>query len=106
MGGTTIIETAYGRSVKEEFNRLVEHSIFMEGNSPYNGTISTTSLNKEIILSEKENTELLKALKLNYCLEKYDSILYPGKRKTNYLKELLFYKEYKPTSIQSIEKKK
>ena len=102
MGGTTIIEVATGRCVVEEFNRLVEQAIFMKGHSPYNGTISTTTLKKEIILSEKENAELLKALKSNHGLDKFDSILYSDKRETNYIKEFLFYRQYKPVFIQLI----
>lgn len=103
MGGTTLIKTATGRCVKEEFNRLVEEAIFMYGNSPYNGSISTTSLNKEI---KSESAEILKELKSSYDLEKYDSILYSDKRETNYIKELIFYRQYKPAFVQLIANQK
>lgn len=92
MGGTTFEVVEYGTNVKEVFNSLYDNAKWEYGTDPYNGTISTTSLGREIIPNDK----LKKALKKRdwKTLEEFDNELYPEKRVTRYIKELAHYEAY------------
>lgn len=48
MGACSFIETAFAGSVREAFDNLVKEAIRENGNGPYNGTISTCSLERTV----------------------------------------------------------
>lgn len=64
MGATTYTVTAQGTSIEEVFEELRQNDLMRYGYEPYNGTSSTTSLGKKIILGNHENYEDLSEDKL------------------------------------------
>lgn len=101
MGATLFTITEYGRDVEKIFKELVDEAIRMYGNSPYNGTISTTSLGYEIHLDDK----LEKAI-LNgdwETLEKNEQKFFTQKWYTNYSKIKSHYNAFVPKWIEDRE---
>lgn len=101
MGATLFTMTEYGRDVEKVFKKLVDEAIHMYGNSPYNGTISTTSLGYEIHLDDK----LEKAI-LNgdwETLEKNEQEFFTQKWYTNYSKIKSHYNAFVPKWINDKE---
>lgn len=101
MGATLFTMTETGSDVRKVFNELVEEAIHHYGHSPYNGTISTTSLGHEIRLTK----ELEKALKKGVweVLEEYGNVLYPEKRYTNYIQTISHYEGFTPKWVSDKE---
>ena len=97
MGATTYIEKALGQDVEEVFNTLVSEAEYFHGHDPYNGTISTTTLHRELNLSK----DLIKAVKNGnwQVMEENDRKLYPAKWETNYIKEIKHYEAFTPTWV-------
>lgn len=101
MGATLFTMTEYGTNVEKVFKELVDEAIRMYGNSPYNGTISTTSLGHEIYLDD----ELEKAI-LNgdwETLEKNEQKFFTQKWYTNYSKIKSHYNAFVPKWIEDRE---
>lgn len=94
MGATTFTMTAKGTDVNKVFADLHDEAIMEYGHDPYNGTISTTSLGREIRVTD----ELTKALKSGDwdILEKYDNLLFPEKRQTQYTEQINHYNSFAP----------
>lgn len=99
MGATVFTQKALGKDVNEVFQSLVEEARHYNGYDPYNGTISTTQLHRELNLSK----ELAKAVKNSDWsvmeIEENDRVLYPSKWETNYIKELKHYEAFTPTWV-------
>lgn len=91
MGAVLFELEVKGNDVGKEFEQLQREAIYEYGNDPYNGTISTTSLDKEIRLTDSIK-EMFK--KKNY--DELDRIFYPEKRCTQYTKEVDHFKRYAP----------
>lgn len=101
MGAALFNITATGTDVNEVFDSLVEEAIHYYGHSPYNGSISTTSLGREITPTDK----LKKALKEGdwNLLDEYENVLYPEKRFTNYIKTISHYEGFSPKWVSDKE---
>lgn len=101
MGATLFTMTKFGTDVEKAFKDLVDEAIRLYGHSPYNGTISTTSLGYEIDLDDK----LEKAI-LNgdwETLAKNEQKFFTQKRYTNYSKIKSYYNAFVPKWINDKE---
>lgn len=101
MGATTFTITTEGYNIKEEFDKLVEEAVDNYGENPYNGTISTTKLARELKLP----LELEIALEDNHFedVEKYEDFMFPNKRETTYSKKIKHYSGFTPKWISQKE---
>lgn len=101
MGATLFTMTKFGTDVEKIFKELVDEAIRLYGHSPYNGTISTTSLGYEIDLDDK----LEKAI-LNgdwETLAKNEQKFFTQKRYTNYSKIKSYYNAFVPKWVNDKE---
>lgn len=84
MGATTYTIKAKGANVKEVFNSLVDDAVYEYGHDSYNGSISTTSLSKEIKLPQEILKGKNKYKKIYEYFDKNEDKLFPSKWETTY----------------------
>lgn len=84
MGATTFVQDERGTNVNEVFEMLVNDAKSMYGEDPYNGTISTTSLGREIHLPNEVLSAKDKDKAINEFLSKNSDFGFTNKWETRY----------------------
>lgn len=107
MGAELFTMSAKGNDVKEVFDNLVEESLFMYGNNPYNGTISTTSLANEIRLPKEVQKSKDKKKALGEVLMEDQYFGFVRKWETHYADlGAVHYESYVPKWVTDTRKPK
>ena len=107
MGAELFTMTEKGNDVKEVFNNLVEEALYMYGNDPYNGTISTTSLANEVRLPKEVQNSKNKNKAINELLMKDENFGFIHKWETRYADlGVSHYESYVPKWVADARKPK
>lgn len=107
MGAELFTMSAKGNDVKEVFDNLVEEAIYMHGNDPYNGTISTTSLANEIRLPKEVQKSKDKKKALGEVLMEDQYFGFIHKWETRYADlGVVHYESYVPKWVADTHKPK